>query len=50
MLVQVIEDMKALGVLEPLPVNDLSPAKMRLVSSVTGWNTSVFELMGCPPW
>lgn len=74
-----LEDIKALGFLEPLPLNDLSPAKMRLliyhslwihfmncavccyfvtvfglmgfqrmtdlVSSVTGWNTSVFELM-----
>ena len=74
-----LEQMKAVGVLEPLPVNDLSPAKMRLliysslwmhflncavccyfvmgyglvgaermaqlVSSVTGWNTTVFELM-----
>jgi aldehyde:ferredoxin oxidoreductase len=74
-----LEDLKAVGILEPLPVNDLSPAKIRLliynslwmhflncvvccyfvmvyglvgmertaqlVSSVTGWNTSVFELM-----
>jgi len=74
-----LQELKALGVLEPLPVNDLSPAKIRLlvyysqwmhflncavccyfvivygrvglermaqlVSSVTGWNTSVFELM-----
>jgi aldehyde:ferredoxin oxidoreductase len=74
-----LEDMKSLGILEPLSVNDLSPAKIRLliynslwmhflncavccyfvmvygqvgfermvqlVSSVTGWDTSVFELM-----
>jgi len=74
-----LEDMKALGILEPLPLNDLSPAKVRLliyytfwmhfmncalmcyfvtiyglmgfervaelVKAVTGWNTSVFELM-----
>ena len=74
-----LEDLKALGILEPLPADDLSPAKIRLliysslwihflncavccyfvmvfgnvgfqrvaelVSSVTGWNTSVFELM-----
>jgi len=74
-----MEEMKALGILEPLPVADLSPAKIRLliynslwmhflncavccyfvmvyglvgfermanlVSTVTGWNTSVFELM-----
>ena len=74
-----LEDLKALGILEPLPVNDLSPAKIRLliynslwmhfmncavccyfvmvygsvgferlaqlVSAVTGWNASVFELM-----
>lgn len=74
-----LEQFKALGILEPLPVNDLSPAKIRLliynslwmhflncavccffvmdrglvgfkrmaqlVSAVTGWNTSVFELM-----
>jgi len=74
-----LEDLKALGILEPLPVGDLSPAKIRiltyhsnwvhflnsavccyfvmvygsvgfqrvsdLVSAVTGWNTSVFELM-----
>jgi aldehyde:ferredoxin oxidoreductase len=75
----VLEELKALGVLEPLPVDDLSPAKIRmliyctlwqhflnsavccyfvvsygsisfekmakLVSSVTGWNTTVFELI-----
>ena len=74
-----MEELKALGILEPLPVADLSPAKIRLliynslwmhflncavccyfvmvyglvgfermanlVSAVTGWNTSVFELM-----
>ena len=74
-----LEELKTLGILEPLPVNDLSPAKIRLliynslwmhflncavccyfimfdglvgfqrttelVGSVTGWNTSVFELM-----
>ena len=74
-----LKELNALGILEPLPVDDLSPAKMRLliynstwihflncavccyfvmvyglvglermaqlVSSVTGWNTSVFELM-----
>jgi len=74
-----LKEIKALGILEPLPVNDLSPAKIRLliyhsrwvhflncavccifvmflgragfervaqlVGSVTGWNTSVFELM-----
>ena len=74
-----LEDLKALGILEPLPVDDLSSAKMRiltyhslwihflnsavccyfvmvygsvgfqrvsdLVGAVTGWNTSVFELM-----
>ncbi|MHA1939396.1 MAG: aldehyde ferredoxin oxidoreductase C-terminal domain-containing protein, partial [Candidatus Thorarchaeota archaeon] len=73
------QEMKAVGILQPLPVNDLSPAKIRLlvysslwmhfmncatccffvmflslvgfervaqlVTSVTGWNTSVFELM-----
>jgi len=73
-----LEDLKALGILEPLPVEDLSLAKVRmltyhsnwihflnsavccffvmvyglvgfqrvsdLVSAVTGWNTSVFEL------
>ncbi|MBA7668652.1 hypothetical protein ES703_76767 [subsurface metagenome] len=73
------EEMKALGILESLPADDLSPDKIRmliyrslwihfmncavccyfvmvygvvgfqrvadLVSSVTGWNTSVFELM-----
>ncbi|MEE9203235.1 MAG: aldehyde ferredoxin oxidoreductase family protein [Dehalococcoidia bacterium] len=75
----IMEDLKALGVLEPLPVDDLSPAKVRMlayhsqwihfmnsavccyfvmlyglvgfnrvaeiVSAVTGWNTTVFELM-----
>ncbi len=75
----IMEDLKGLGVLEPLPVDDLSPAKVRiltyhsqwihfmnsavccyfvmlyglvgfhrvagLMSAVTGWNTSVFELM-----
>ncbi|MDP6510430.1 MAG: aldehyde ferredoxin oxidoreductase family protein [Dehalococcoidia bacterium] len=74
-----MEDLQSLGVLDPLPVDDLSTAKMRLlayqslwihfmncgvccyfvmmyggvgfqrtaelVSAVTGWNTSVFELM-----
>lgn len=74
-----LKEIKALGILEPLPVNDLSLAKIRLliyhscwvhfmncavccmfvmvlgragfermaqlVSSVTGWNTSVFELV-----
>lgn len=74
-----LDEMKAVGILEPLPVGDLSPAKIRmlfyhslwmhfmncavccyfitvyglmgfervvqLVNSVTGWNTSVFELM-----
>lgn len=74
-----LEQLKALGILEPLPTNDLSPAKMRmliyhslwmhflncavccyfvmvyglvgfervadLVNAVTGWDTSVFELM-----
>ena len=77
-LTPLLEDLKALGILEPLPVDDLSPAKVRmltyhsnwihflnsavccffvmvyglvgfqrvsdLVSAVTGWNTSVFEL------
>jgi len=75
----IMEELRALGILEPLPVNDLSSAKMRLliynsiwihfmncavccyfvmvyglvgfermaqlVNAVTGWNTSVFELM-----
>ncbi len=66
---------RALGILEPLPVNDLSPAKVRLyhyvstwrlllnslglclflpyeyhqvrdlVNAVTGWNTSLWELL-----
>ena len=74
-----LEDLKGLGILEPLPTDDLSPAKIRmliyyttnihfmncavccyfimvygyvgfnriteLVNSVTGWNTSTFELM-----
>lgn len=74
-----LEQLKALGILEPLPVSDLSPAKMRmliyhslwmhflncavccyfvmvyglvgfermaqLVNAVTGWDTSVFDLM-----
>ena len=70
-----LEDYKTLGVLEPLDVKDLSPAKVRLfiyyhewrhflncavvcqfphfdirkwtqvVEGVTGWNTSVWELM-----
>ena len=74
-----LEHMKTLGILEPLPANDLSLAKVRLliyrslwmhflncavgcyfvmvyggvgfqriadlVRSVTGWNTSVFDLM-----
>ncbi|TLM98384.1 aldehyde ferredoxin oxidoreductase, partial [bacterium] len=74
-----LEQLKAVGILEPLPANDLSPAKIRLliydsmwihflncavccyfvmvrglvgfermaqlVSAVTGWNTSVFELV-----
>jgi aldehyde:ferredoxin oxidoreductase len=74
-----LEDMKALGILDPLPVNEISPAKIRLliyyslwrhflncavccyfvmiygrvgfkrmaqlIHSVTGWDTSVFELM-----
>ena len=77
-LTPLLEDLKALGILEPLPVEDLSLAKVRmltyhsnwihflnsavccffvmvyglvgfqrvsdLVSAVTGWNTSVFEL------
>lgn len=75
----IFQEMKALGILEPLPVGDLSPAKIRLliynslwshflncgvccffvmffglmgfarvaqlVSAVTGWETSSFELM-----
>ena len=75
----VLEQFKAVGILEPLPVGDLSPAKIRLliynslwihflncavccyfvmdrglvgfermaqlVSAVTDWNTSVFELV-----
>ena len=70
-----IEDMQAFGILEPLPADDLSAAKVRLmkvvtefsllknmlgmclflpynaktvvdiVRAVTGWNTSLFELM-----
>jgi aldehyde:ferredoxin oxidoreductase len=74
-----LEEMKPLGILEPLPAYDLSPAKIRLliynslwahllncavccyfvmvyglvgferlarlVSAVTGWETSCFELM-----
>ncbi len=70
-----LENLKALGVLEPLPLTDLSPAKVRmliyftnwrhlldclslcvfipfnysqvadLVKGVTGWNTSLWELM-----
>jgi aldehyde:ferredoxin oxidoreductase len=74
-----LEQVKAMGILEPLPISDLSPAKIRLliynslwmhflncavccyfvmvsglvgfermaqlVSAVTGWNTSVFELV-----
>lgn len=70
-----LEDFKTLGILEPLPTTDLSPAKVRmvyyivnwrhlqnclvfcyfvplnflrtaeLVQAVTGWNTSVWELM-----
>lgn len=74
-----LDEMKPFGILEPLPANDLSPAKMRLniahtlqihfynsavccyfvmvygrvgfermnqlVQSVTGWNTSVYELI-----
>jgi aldehyde:ferredoxin oxidoreductase len=74
-----LEDLKALGILEPVPLTDLSPAKIRLllyytflmhfmncalmcyfvsiygfmglqrvselVQAVTGWNTSVWELM-----
>jgi len=78
-LTPLLEDLKALGILEPLPVDDLSPAKIRiltyfsnwihflnsavccffvmvygsvgyqrvsdLTSAVTGWNTSVFELI-----
>jgi aldehyde:ferredoxin oxidoreductase len=78
-LTPTLEQFKAVGILEPLPVSDLSPAKIRLliynslwihflncavccyfvmdrglvgfermaqlVSAVTGWNTSVFELL-----
>lgn len=74
-----LEELKGLGILEPLPADDLSPAKIRmliyhstnihfmncavccyfvmvygyvgfnrlveLVNSVTGWNTTTFELM-----
>lgn len=70
-----LEEVKALGILEPLPLTDLSPAKVRmltyylywqhlvdclgfcyfipfdhnqvvdLVRAVTGWNTSLWELM-----
>ena len=70
-----LEEAKALGILEPLPIDDLSPAKVRLllynlywmhllnclvfcffvpfdysqitslVGAVTGWNTSLWELM-----
>ncbi len=32
-----LEDMQALGNFEPLPVDDLSPAKMRLVSANARW-------------
>jgi aldehyde:ferredoxin oxidoreductase len=76
----ILAEMSALGILEPLPIDDLSPAKMRLlvnysrwmhflnsavccyfvviygrigfermvrlVRAVTGWNTSLFDLMG----
>jgi aldehyde:ferredoxin oxidoreductase len=78
-LTPLLEQVKAMGILEPLPINELSPAKIRLliynslwmhflncavccyfvmvsglvgfermaqlVSAVTGWNTSVFELV-----
>lgn len=70
-----MKEIRALGILEPLPIHDLSPAKVRLlnyminirslmnclvfcqfipfsldqltdlVQGVTGWNTSVFELL-----
>jgi aldehyde:ferredoxin oxidoreductase len=32
-----LEDLKALGVLEPLPVDDLSPAKMRILTYHSNW-------------
>jgi aldehyde:ferredoxin oxidoreductase len=78
-LTPLLEQVKAIGILEPLPINELSPAKIRLliynslwmhflncavccyfvmvsglvgfermaqlVGAVTGWNTSVFELV-----
>lgn len=70
-----LQEIKALGLLDPLPTNDLSPAKVRMVSyfinwrhlqnclvmcqfvhfdliqtaelvkAITGWNTSLWELM-----
>ncbi len=32
-----MDDVKALGILEPLPVSDLSPAKVRMVAYYTAW-------------
>jgi aldehyde:ferredoxin oxidoreductase len=32
-----MREIRALGILEPLPVNDLSPAKVRLLLYVTNW-------------
>ncbi len=32
-----LEDLKALGILEPLPVDDLSPAKMRILTYHSNW-------------
>lgn len=32
-----LEEMKALGILEPLPINDLSPAKIRLLINNSTW-------------
>ncbi|MEK7849169.1 MAG: aldehyde ferredoxin oxidoreductase family protein [Chloroflexota bacterium] len=42
-----LEDLKSLGILEPLPANDLSPAKMRLLAYHTNWIHFLNSAVGC---
>jgi aldehyde:ferredoxin oxidoreductase len=42
-----MREIRALGILEPLPVDDLSPAKVRLLLYVTNWQILINSLGLC---
>lgn len=42
-----LEEMKGIGILTPLPVNDLSPAKMRLLTYYSHWMHFMNCAVGC---